>query len=156
MSGVYDALDAAWSWRGDFLPSDTNDLKDTSEDFLLSLCDQLHIVCASALKDWEIYPNRGATLDDFIGEPNTRTTGSHIHDRLRVAITSAGLVEEEDLDIKVFPVTNFKVVIVIRVSAVPTAYNKISAGEKIQVSLVFDSSEQQVSFLGLTPVLKVG
>ncbi len=154
MPGIYDNVDAAWSWRGDILPSDTGDIKDTSEDTLLSLRDQLHIISASALGDWEIYPNRGAGLNDFVGEPNTRTNGARIHDRLRVAITSAGLVAEEDLDIRIFPVNNFKVVIVIRVSAVPTAYNKLSVGEKIQVSLVFDSSEQSVSFLNKTPILK--
>jgi len=99
LASVYDDIDLKWSWNGDFDLDNSHDLKDTSDDGLESLRQDIHTIAASALGDWEVYPNLGAGLDDFVGEPNLRRIGDAIHDRFRIALTSTGLVLEEDLDI---------------------------------------------------------
>lgn len=153
MPQVYDAIDLRFGWNGDYSVSPDGDLEDTSTNTLQSLIDQIHDICASALKDWEIYPARGAGLDDFHGEPNTRSTGTRIHDRLRIAIVSAGLVAENDLSIRVAPIHINKVLILISIDAVPTEANGLVAGEELVISLVFDSVEQETFFLDKTPNL---
>lgn len=152
MAGYYDAIDASFCWLGDFL-LDGGDVKDTSDDTISSLLDQLHDICASSLGDWIVYPQRGATLGDFIGEPNNRDTAAAIHDRLRIAITSAGLVAEEDLVIRVIPVGIYKVLIILKVDVIATPTNSLSDGEPVVTSLIFDYLEQGTYFLDKTPEL---
>lgn len=152
MASIYDDIDISFDWNGD-LELSSGDIKDTSDNSLQSLLDQIHIICASALEDWEIYPNKGAGLNDFVGEPNTRYMGDRIHDRLRIALTSAGIVSEEDLEIRVVPIQIYKVLILIRIDAIATAFNPLNIGEKLQTALVFDTLEQGVFFLGTTPEL---
>lgn len=154
MPAVYDDLDVAFDWSGDLLLGDDADIKHTGDDGLQSLLDQIHSVCASMFEDWEIYPNRGAGLDDFMGEPNTRYQGDRLHDRIRIALTGAGIVAEEDLQVRVVPVHIHKVLIIIRIDAVATPYNQLIEGELLQTAIVFDSVEQQVFFLDQVPELR--
>jgi hypothetical protein len=148
----YDAIDARFFWNGDYSLKD-GDLADTSEDYLLSLLQEVHSVVASSLRDWENYPQYGATLDDFLGEPNIPSTASAISDRLKISLISAGIVEEQDLAIKVVPVHMNRVLIVIGIDAVSTTFNSLAQGEKLVTSLVFDTVEQQVVFLNKVPQL---
>lgn len=152
MSGYYDEVDLSFGWSGDFL-LDGGDLQDTASDGLLSLIHQLHDIAASSLGDWIVYPQRGATLNDFVGEPNSKEIGKAIHDRLRVSIVAAGLVAEEDLSISVIPVHTNKVLVVIRVDALVTPTNSLSDGEQVVTSLVFDYLEQGIHFFDKTPEL---
>lgn len=151
MASFYDINDLRFGWNGDLLMSDTGDLRDCSDDTLQSLLDQINIVCASTLNDWEIYPGKGAGMDDFIGEPNIPQTATRLRDQLRLALVSAELVKEEDLYIRVFPVHVHKIMIIIRVDAIPSATNKLRSKEKIQTSLVFDTISSQAFFLDKSP-----
>lgn len=149
---VYDDIDLRFNWNGDFDLGPDGDLAHTTNDRLESVRQEIHDICASALGDWEVYPNRGASLDDFVGEPNTRLVGDRIHDRLRIALTSAGVVLEDDLDIRVVPVHLYRVLIVVKINAVPTPFNNL-AEEKLIVSLVFDFLEQGITFYEKPPML---
>jgi hypothetical protein len=132
---------------------DDHDLRDTMDDGLQSLMQEVHTICASSLKDWEIYPNKGANLSDFVGEANNRSTGDAIHDRLRLALVASGTVIEEDLQIKVIPVHIYRVLVIIKIDAVSTPLNKLTPGQGIMTRLVFDFMEQNMFFLDKTPVL---
>lgn len=155
MPGLYDHIDMRFTWNGDFV-FDAADLGTSEKDTLLSLTDQIGLVCASALDDWMIYPNKGAGLDDFIGEPNTKYTASQITDRLKMAIISSELVDEGDLSIRVVPIHIHRVLIVVSVSAMATDTNRLYQENLIKVSFVFDSVAQQVYFLDKTPQLTTG
>jgi hypothetical protein len=85
-----------------------------------------------------MFPGIGASLSDFIGEPNTRQTANLLHDRLRMAIVSLGLVNEEDLDIKIVPTHRTEVAIFIRVAALSTPYNSLRNGELLTVTFLYD------------------
>lgn len=152
MAGLYDSNDLKFSWNGDFSISE-GDLTDTSDDGITSLIQDIQSVCNSSLKDWEAYPRWGATLDDFIGEANTKYTAGLIHDRLRTSIVSAGIVAETDLKIKVIPVHIHRVLIVIKVNAIPTNFNTLEYDQLVTVQLVFDFVEQGVVFLDKRPEL---
>ncbi len=146
MANIYDDIDLKFSYNGDYDLS-SGDLADTSEDGLLSLRQQLHSIMASSFKDWEIYPNFGAGLNDFVGEANTRSTARTLQDRIRTSIISTGIVAEQDLQIKVTPVHIHKVLVTLLISAVATPNNNLSSNkDRMVISLVFDFVEQGIFF----------
>ena len=151
MAHIYDNIDLEFSWNGDLGFGEDGDLADTSWDYLESLKQDIHMVTASSLQDWEVYPGLGATLGDFVGEPNIRSTANAIHDRIKMAIISLGVIAEEDLLIKVIPVHIHKVLILIKVDAIPTPWNSLANGETISIKLVFDFMEQGIMFYEKTP-----
>lgn len=103
-------------------------------------------------RDWELYPNLGAGLDQFVGESNSKNTGDRLHDRVRLALVSNNLVAEEDLQVVVMPVHLHKVLIIVKIAATPTAFNKLdSSSNKLAIGLVFDFIEQSVSVLDKIP-----
>lgn len=155
MAGYYDAIDLRFSWNGDLGLGSEGDLADTSDDYLQSLRQEIHDVCASYAGDWALYSGLGASLRDFIGEPNTRRTGEAIQERLRISLISSGIVAEEDLEVRVVPVHRHRVLIVVTVSVLPTQFNRLDTDtNSIAVALVFDFIEQGVHFLGKVPELQ--
>lgn len=147
MASYYDAVDAAWSWNGDFLLGDQGDIKDTMYDTLQSIVDQVSIICSSSFGDWAIYPSRGAGIDDFVGEANNRTTANKLHDRIRISLTSMGIVNENDLKVNVIPVSMHKLLIVIYIDAISLGSNTLENEGPLKVALVFDTSQRQVFFV---------
>jgi len=152
MASNYDNTDLYWSWNGDYAFA-AGDLKDTSTDALRSLMQDIHTVCASSMRDWENYPGLGATIDDFLGEPNNASTAARVSDRLKISLVAAGVANSNDLHIKIVPVHMNKVLIVIGIDAIATAFNTLSPDDKLVVTFVFDSVEQQMTFLDQTPQL---
>ena len=154
MAGNYDDIDMRWTWNGDYGLGLDGDLLDTSNDLLLSLIQDCHTVCASELKDWEIYPNLGANLDDFIGEPNTRSRALLIHDRVQLGLVGAGIVADRDLTVNVVPIHRHKVLIILTINVMPTAANGLSAQTgAVRTALVFDFVEQGMLFWDAIPQL---
>lgn len=152
MPSYYDDLDVSFDWTGD-LDLAAGDIKTTQSDSLQSLLDQIHSICASSFNDWAIYPNRGAQIDDFVGEPNTRNTAARIRERLALALVSAEVVVEDDLEIKIIPVHAHRVLVIMKIHALPTAYNNLREGQTLQTSFVYDTVEQNMFFLDKTPNL---
>lgn len=154
LASIYDAVDMKWTWNGDYSVGHDGDLEDTTTDGLLSLIQDIHNICASALRDWELYPNLGAGLDDFIGEPNVRSRGELINDRIRLALTNANVVNGADLKVRVIPVHRHKVLILLVIDVVPTAFNQLaSSANKIKTAFVFDFVEQGMLFWDKVPEL---
>lgn len=152
MANYYDSIDFKWTGSGDFA-LEQGDLADTQEDTLLSLKQEIQTICKSSLGEWEIWPGIGAGLSDFVGEPNVRSTAELIHDRVRIAIISQGIVNEEDLVVNVIPTHRFEVLIIIRVKAIATPYNNLSSGNVLVVSAIYDYLDQGINFLYENPEL---
>ena len=147
MASFYDSTDVAWSWNGDILPSHDGDIKDTSDDTIQSMIDQIMIVVSSSLNDWAIYPSRATGIDDFVGEINNNDTADRIHDRTRLSLVSAGIVNEEDLEIRVIPISIHKMMVIIFVDAMATNTNSLENNGPVKVALVFDTATRQVFFV---------
>jgi len=146
MANFYDGIDLRFTNNGDFVISE-GDLQDTSHDSLLSIVQDIQTVAKSVFNDWEMYPNYAAGLDDFIGEPNSRETGLLLKERIRLALIAAGIVLEDDLKVFVFPIHRKEVSIVIKIAALATPFNFLSAGEGLTVYFVYDYLEKGVMFL---------
>lgn len=150
--GNYDAVDLSFSWNGDYLIGEDGDLEDTSYDTIQSLIELQHDIAASSFKDWKIRPNWASNLDDFIGEPNIRSTAEAIHDRYKLALISSGIATEEDLQVKVIPVDVHRVLILTKIRAASSPTNSLN-DQVLVTQLVFDFLEQGISFIYKVPEL---
>jgi hypothetical protein len=149
----YDDVDLEFTYDGDFVLGADGDLKDTVDDALRSLRQEIQSVCNSELGDWQLYSTRAATLSDFVGEPNSRSTAKQIHDRVRAALLSHGVVNSSDLQIRVFPVHRHKVLIAIRVNADSSVFNSLEGEKFVVVQVLFNFRERGVTFYEQVPDL---
>jgi hypothetical protein len=138
----YDSIDLDFTWDGDFLADQQGDLKDTSEDLLLSFKNEVFTIVKSDLQDWREDPSVGADLGDFIGEPNTSDTGKAIEQRIRNALTI--IATPNDLDVRVIPVGIHRVLIVLNIQVLATEDNGLKAGDAVTVSFLYDYFERGV------------
>lgn len=155
MPANYDHIDLRWVGCGDYVISDEGDLQDTLSDGLLSLIQEIQDICKCELGDWEMWPAKGVTPEDFVGEPNNEETAISLHDRIRIAIVTQGLVSEQDLSIKIIPVHRYEVLVVIRVRALATPYNQLGKDQLLTVNFIFNYDEKGVFFLQEPPSLLV-
>jgi len=144
---IYDDIDAAWTWDGDFVVSDKGDLEDTSSDGLQSLLNEIHTLIRSDFGDWENHPIHASNLSDFRGEPNNRQTAEAIEERLVSTISAAGLVSASDISVRVVPVHAHQVLILMRINAAATPDNNLEPGNALVVAFTYDSLEDSVFFL---------
>ena len=142
----YDNIDAKWDWNGDYLVGKDGDLSDTRDDQVEDLVQQIRIITASALGDWDEHPSRAAGLEDFVGEPNTRPIAQSIRKRVESALIDNNVVSENDLIVNIMPVGPHELFINIGVSALATENNSLSTN-RTSVQLVFDTNERLVLFL---------
>lgn len=142
MAGNYDSVDFDFTWDGDLVLDTQGDLKDTSEDQLLSIKNEIFTIVKSNLGDWREDMNVGADLDDFVGESNSRETGENIQIRLESALSE--IVSLADVKIRVVPVSIYKVLIALTLSVLPTAENGIQAGTTISTTFLYDYLEKGV------------
>lgn len=149
----YDNIDLQYGYDGDFVLGADGDLKDTSSDALVCIQQEIQTVCNSEPGDWELYPGRGAGLADFIGESNSKTTATLLHDRVKIALVSQNVVSSGDLQVKIIPVHANRVLVILRVNASATPYNSLKDGELLVTQLLFDYREQGVMFYEKTPEL---
>lgn len=141
---LYDSIDCYFSWDGDYAIDDTGDLADTSDNLLASVVQEIQTIVKSEVGDWLADPSVGATLSDFVGSPNTQDTANKLYTRLIIKLTENGIVSREDLNIQIVPVGIYQVMIMISVSVAVTANNKLTAGQVVNVNIIYDTSENGI------------
>lgn len=96
----YGETDLMLTPDGDLVLDTNGDLRKTSgADFIKQ---SVYNCLRSITVDW-FYDNIGADLEDFLGRPNSRETAEAMEEQVLRALTTTGLVAEEDLFIKVTP-----------------------------------------------------
>ena len=144
---VYDSIDCLWSWDGDYGKDQLGDLADTSEDFLNSIVQEVQTFVKSETLDWEKDITVATDLSDFQGVANTRENGKAIEERVKSRLVNHNLVQPGDISVRVVPVHNNQVMIMVRISAQPTSKNGLSPGEPIKVDFIYDTVENGIFFL---------
>lgn len=153
MPSNYDSIDLDWTIDGDFMKDSSGDLKDTSEDLLLSFKNEVFTIIKSDLKEWREDLNVGAGLDDFIGEPNSKEIAARLEDHVKSALLL--IASSSDLNIRVIPVGVYKVLITVNIQVLATVDNGLQAGEGVSVTLLFDYMERG-TFVPLDDLNKFG
>ena len=142
-----DEVDLYWSYDGDFGVGKDGDLLDTSDDLIQAKVQEIQSIVKSEIGDWKYHPNFAATLSDFVGKPNSRTTGTDIRDRIISVLVSNNVLSAGDFDVRVVPVDIHSVLVMIKVFAMATERNSLEQGQPIVVSLVYDTNEGSALYL---------
>lgn len=142
MAKIYDRNDLAWSYRGDFILSHNGDLADTFSDSLRSLFQEVRDEIKSDINSWKIYPDKGASLSDFVGEPNDKKTAEAIKTRILSCLTRRGLVDSKDIKIVYAPVSIDTLMIRISINVAATALNK--GTQNFSITVGYNYSENNV------------
>jgi hypothetical protein len=142
MASLYDSVDLDFTWDGDYIIDSSGDLKDTSDDYLKSIQNEIFSIVKSSVGDWKEDPQLGADLDDFIGEPNDRNTAANMKARLQSSLTQ--VVNAKDLSVRIVPVHLHKVLIIINLEVIPTAQNKMRGGNSVTINFLYDYFEKGV------------
>lgn len=142
MPRIYDATDLAWTSRGDLVIGHDGDLYDTSTDPLRSIFQEIRTRVMSDLGDWLMYPDVGASISDFVGEPNNKVVAEAIKTRIIASLARHGLVAREDVSIRYMPVDIDQILFRVSLSVMPTARNAGSAN--LQINLLYNYAENNV------------
>jgi hypothetical protein len=103
MGNYSNRVDLAFTDDGDFVV-------DASGDFDIAegndcLVDDINIRLNTNNPDWYHHQWIGATLDDLLGEPNTRANGQLGYDKIVNCLTADGVVSMDDLEVNMIPVS---------------------------------------------------
>lgn len=132
MAKNYDSTDLVFTTRGDYACFN-GDLASSEEDPLRSLYQEILTRVKSSLGDWEMYPSLGASLEDFIGEPNNKITAEAMKIRMTASLAKDGFLNTSDLNIQYIPVDDDRILFRISVKIAPTAINNNSTSLGIRV-----------------------
>jgi hypothetical protein len=127
MANLYDGIDFLWDGTlGDFAISNKGDWASTEFDPLHAIAQDVYTRVKSDRGDWPEAPLLGATLSDFVGEPNSQDTGTKMKKRILTALQTYGTIRPADVLIDVIPISKEQVAVTIKLSVMPTARNKSS------------------------------
>jgi hypothetical protein len=141
----YDSTDLAWTNRGDIIIGHDGDIMDTYSDPLRSLYQEIRTRIMSDVGDWANYTDIGATLSDFVGEPNTKITAESVKRRIQSALAKGGLVHNNDMQILYLPIDRDKLMIRLSIKVQSTARN--AGSETLSIGLAYSYSENNVYFV---------
>lgn len=145
MPKVYDNNDLFWTARGDYYIAGNGDLQDTKEDPLRSLVQETRTRVEADKEDWENFPDLGAAIADFVGQPNNKETAEAIKTRIISSLTADGFVQTKDLKVRYMPVNIDHLLFRISYSVAPTVANRNST--QLIYNLVYSYSDNNVYFV---------
>lgn len=106
-------VDLYWSQDGDYTFNE-GDIGDTRVEQFRGIVQQIMSRIVSARGDWPLQTDIGASMSDFLGRPNSRTTGDEIKRRLLGELVREGMVSASHVAIDVVPIARHSVMIIIK------------------------------------------
>ena len=144
MAKVYDRTDFVWSSRGDFV-FNSGDLLDTDYDPLRSLVQEVRTRVKSDIRGWKPFPDIGANLSDYVGEPNNKSTAEAIKTRVIASLTQNSFVAIQDLKVMYAPVTEERLMIRITIAVAPTGRN--GSSQSLTLNMIYSYSDNNVYYI---------
>ena len=138
----YDKVDFAWTAGGDIVLGHSGDILDTSHDPLRSLHQECVTRIKSEIKDWKSYPDLGASISDFVGEPNNKLIAEAIKTRITAALTKHGFINSKDISIKYAPIDIDRILFRITITVLATAENRGS--NYIKINTLYNYGENNI------------
>ena len=93
--------DIALSYDGGAILNDRGDLEATSG--LDALSRKVSRIVKTRNPAWKLYPDIGANLEDFVGQPNTRETAAEMTKRLNYVLNKDQISGTNFLEVRVVP-----------------------------------------------------
>lgn len=141
MAEIYDKIDLLWTPRGDFRINN-GDLGDTETDPLRSLHQEVLTRIKSSIGDWQNFQKIGASLTDFVGEPNNKNNAEAMKTRIISSLTNDGLINTADLSVKYLPADIDRIIIRISIKVSPTAIN--GGSNNLSINLLYNYAENNI------------
>lgn len=142
MSQNQDKIDLFFTSRGDF-SNKNGDLFSTETDPLRSLFQEARTRVMSSIKDWKLYPTLGASLEDFVGEPNNKVIAEAIKVRIISSLTKDGFIPKNDISVKYLPIEHDRLMIRIQIKVAPTELNGNST--TLGIKVLYNYIENNIS-----------
>lgn len=142
MAQIYDNNDLTWTSRGDYIIGHDGDLLDSLSDPLRSLFQEARTRIMSNIGDWKMHLNLGASISDYVGEPNTKVTAEAIKTRMISSLTRDGFVNSQDIKIKYAPVDIDRIMFRINLNVAPTAIN--AGSNTLRINALYNYTENNV------------
>lgn len=142
MGSNYDSIDLYFTDEGDFAIDQDGDVKDTSENFLRSITQEVRDRVKSSLRDWQGDPHIGASLVEFLGEPSTPELVKEIKLQIIQALTFDGLIAITDLVVMIMPVGIHSLLIRIKVRA-----STSTQSPDITINMAYDTMTSGLQYL---------
>jgi hypothetical protein len=142
MPRPYDFVDMFWSSDGDYEVDERGDLQDTSYDVLRSIHQQIQTRIMSDKGDWQYQKRIGAGLSNFVGDPNTAETGRALQNAITSALLQNGLINMEDLKVKIAPISPTHIAFQVTLNYLPTRENATSL--PVTLNFMYDYADTQV------------
>ena len=128
--------DLKWSNEGDFIV-ENGDLADTKNIEGLAFLQEVSDRVKSSFADWQLMPEKGANLDEFIGMINSSSTQKAIEDAISFSFTKDNFLDRQDFQIAAIPVDNTQIAVRIDFD---TSLTDVEADSTIQFKLIYDTS----------------
>lgn len=145
MPKVYDDSDLFWTSRGDLLLGGDGDIQDTEHDPLRSIVQEIKTRVEADQGDWETFPDLGAGISDFVGEPSNKQTAEKIKTRIISALLADGLINSKDLKVMYLVVNVDHLLYRISLKVAPTIRNRNST--QLIYNLLYSYSDNNISFV---------
>ena len=145
MARNYDSTDLLWTSRGDVFIGGDGDLMDTEFDPLRSFVQEVRTRTEADQGDWKNFPNLGATLSKFVGEPNNRVTSEGVKVAIRGALARDGFVNTRDMKLTAMPIDIDKLLVRVSFKVAPTARN--ASTETLIYNALYNYSNNNVYFI---------
>jgi hypothetical protein len=147
MPALSDSVDLMWNDQGDLMKDPGGDLQSTEADTLIPLRADVRAILNSSYGDFEKNPYFSASLEEFIGMPNNRDTAKSIEDRVKSILVTNRIAIQQDITVRVVPVSYDEVIVLIGVQALPTVYNGLQDNEKVVLSFSFNMKSGYTTFV---------
>lgn len=145
MAKTYDAIDLFWSFRGDLSIDHDGDVADTELDPLRSIVQEVRTRVRSDPGDWMLYPEVGAGVSDFVGQPNDKINAEQLKSRIIAALARHSLVQTSDLKIQYMPIGRENLLLRLSLQVMPTPENY--ASESLTIHLLYSYSDNNAYFV---------
>ena len=142
MAENYDSIDLLWTDDGDWAIGRDGDLADTSFDPLLAVSQDIYDRVKSDKKDYIESPRIGASLSDFVGEPNTADAGFQIEKRILSSLEYGKAISPSDVAVEAFPLNLETIGIRLSLAVKPTRWNKNS--RRLNIVYVYSYHENNI------------
>lgn len=127
--------DLKWSLDGDWvlLNGDFASTESTpGKAFIQEVSDRV----ISSAGDWKLLPQKGANVDDFVGEPNNETTQARIENAISFSLTRDRFLNQQDFTVVAAPISQTQVAVRIDFD---TSLTNVVPDSTIQLNIVYDT-----------------
>ena len=136
--------DLKWSGEGDFI-IENGDLADTSINLGAAFIQEVQERVKSSTGDWGLQTDKGANMDDFIGETINKELQTQIEDAIVFSLTKDLFLDSQDFVVTAAPISTTQLAVRIDFD---TSLTNLVPDSTILLKIVYDTSGKGPFIIG--------